>query len=186
MENDNRWNEYVVELGEGLALLMGPDLPADELYFKCSQMNYNNLSYLATSSNSPEILIQIYKILVERKKESNGIKTELAQNIFTPVHILEELAQNKNEYIVGCVANNKMTPEYLLSSLTSHSEAHVRRIVAAHPSLPLTALYQLLEDLDASVANAAMVALTTRKDSPMSDLPENWVKRSIKKDSKRF
>ena len=82
----------------------------------------------------------------ELSKVKPGVKHALANSVYTPVSILENLAKDRGEYIRKLVAENPNTPIAARESLAKDKDASVRNSVAENPNTPIAALESLAKD----------------------------------------
>jgi hypothetical protein len=73
-------------------------------------------------------------------------RAKAAENVDTPVEVLNILSRDENKYVRECVANNINTPTETLVRLSQDKSWCVRMVVARNQNIPAETLVELSHD----------------------------------------
>lgn len=133
---------------------------------KLAERDYFTLAAIAANPHTPRAsLLEIASYddpgLHEKRsgwvnsidKDQLAVVRKVIRNPNAPVEALRKLAESKNEYVLGDVAQERRTPEDLLRALAARRHGYlVNWGLAANPSVPAEILQQLPYETDKGVA----------------------------------
>jgi len=90
-------------------------------------------------------------------------KFELAKNPNTPIHILEELSKDEDNWVRQYVAKNPNTPIQFLEELSKDEIWYIRYAIAGNPNASKEILISLLEDSNSKIRKCAFERLGFNK-----------------------
>ncbi|MBR3672865.1 MAG: hypothetical protein IKN65_01015 [Clostridia bacterium] len=121
---------------------------------------YMVLKSIAQNTKAPKAILAK---LSEAGDFDYDIRLDVAENPNTSQSILEELAQDEDEFMRETVARNLNTPKSALKSLVKDKVDEVRKAVAENPNISKSDLLKLINDEDIGVRVVAKERLKAIK-----------------------
>lgn len=117
-----------------------------ELYIKSQSKSCRNyLEYVIKKCKDPS-LIRYLAIEIAENKSLSYFEPLIADNLYSPSHVLEVLTLSSNPLTRACVAFNLNTPAQSVLLLKKDENEFVRLIASKNPNLPNSGFFtQLLE-----------------------------------------